>query len=152
MIFLKKRRGESIVSGTAMLGLTVCALFVVMTLFINYYSTIHATEEVNMVARTYLLQMELGNCLKQDEVNALVTRLTELGMTDIHLSGNFDTSVTSGNIKKNEYPAGYGEEVYLLIEGVLNVETKTVRFFGTDIDLSKPTMDLSVQKKGVAVK
>lgn len=152
MIFLKKKRGESVVSGTAMLGLIVCALFVVITLFFNYYSTIHATEEVNMVARTYLLQMELGNCLEQDEVTALVDRLTELGMSDIQLSGNFDYSVTSENIKKNEYPASYGEEVYLLIEGILNVGTKTVRFLGTNIDLSKPTIDLSVQKKGVAVK
>jgi len=152
MSFLKKKRGESIVSGTAMLGLTVCTLFVVITLFFNYYATIHTTEEVNMVARTYLLQMELGNCLEQDEVNALVARLTELGMSDIKLSGNFGYSVSSAKIKKNEYPAGYGEEVYLLIEGVLNVETKPVRFFGVEIDLSKPTRALSIQKKGVAVK
>lgn len=152
MVFLKKKRGESLVSGTAMLGLTVCTLFVVITLFINYYATIHATEEVNMVARTYLLQMELGNCLEQDEVNALVARLTELGMSDIELSGNFAYSVSSGNIKKNEYPASYGEEVYLLIEGVLNAGTKPVRFFGVEIDLSKPMRTLSVQKKGVAVK
>ena len=121
-------------------------------LFFNYYSTIHATEEVNMVARTYLLQMEFGNCLEQDEINALVARLTELGMTNINLSGNFDYSVSSSSIKKNEYPAAYGEEVYLLIEGVLNVDTKTVRFFGVNLDLSKPEVDLSVQKKGVAVK
>ena len=152
MRIFKKNRGESVISGTAMLGLAICTLFVVMILFYNYFFTLHATEEVNMVARTYLLQMELGNCLDQDEVNELVNKLTELGMTNIRLSGNFDYTVSSGSVKTNEYPANYGEEVYLLIEGILNVGTKPVRFFGVEIDLSKPEVSLSVQKKGVAVK
>lgn len=152
MKLLKKKQGESVVSGTAMLGLTICMMCVLMIIFFNYYATLHATEEVNMVARTYLLQMELNNCLDQNDVDGLIDRLADLGMTDIKLSGNFASSVSSGSIKTNKFPANYGEEVYLLIEGVLNVDTKTVRFLGVNIDISKPKVNISVQKKGVAVK
>ena len=152
MILGNKKRGESVVSGAAVLGTLILFIFVSMIIYFNYYATIHAVEEVNMVARTYLLKMELNNCLEQDDIDQLVSRLTELGMTEINLSGNFYYTATSSCIKRNEYPANYGEDVYLLIEGVLNVDTKTVRIFGADFDISKPTVNVSVPKKGVAVK
>jgi hypothetical protein len=150
--FTSKKKGEGVIPGAIMLALTIFVMYLLLTLFLNYYATIHAQEEVHVVARNYLLKMELNNCLEQSDIENLVSALSELGMTGIQLSGNFATDVSSGNVKVNAYPAEYSDEVYILIEGTLNVDTNVIRFLGMEIDLSKPTVNMYVLRKGVAVK
>lgn len=149
---LKKKSGESVLSGACMLSLTIIVMFLLLLLFFNYYKTINAAEDIHMKARSYLLKMELNNCLDQNDINTLVADLTELGMTNIKLSGNFASTVSSGYIRVNEYEGEYGERVYLRIEGTLNVDTKTIDFLGTEINISPPMVSLDLTKQGVAVK
>lgn len=152
MLQLKKKKGESTLSGAMALSMFVLVAFVILKLMFNYYTTIDAVDEVKMIARTSLLQMELKGCLEQEDINYLVSKLTALGMTDIKISGNFDYSASSSCIKNNEYPGAYGEDVYIQVEGILNIDTKTINFLGIQIDISKPTVHVNTIKKGVAVK
>ena len=151
-VFISKKKGEGVIPGAIMLAMTLLVMYLLLTLFLNYYATIHAQEDVNVVARNYLLKMELNNCLEQSDIDNLVIALSELGMTSIQISGNFDYTVNSSNVKVNSYPAEYGEEVYIRIEGTLNVDTKMVQILGMNIDISKPKVDMNVLRKGVAVK
>ena len=152
MNLIQKKKGEGVVANAAMLGMTILVGYIVIILLFNYYKTIHAHEEINMIARTYLLKMELHNCLEQSDIIEMVNKLTDLGMSDIELSGNFSSSVSSTNIKANYYPSSYGKEVFIQIEGILNVDTKVVNVLGINIDISKPMVNINITKKGVSVK
>lgn len=152
MKLTEKKKGEGVIASAVMFGTTILVIYVVMILLFNYYKTIHAHEEINMIARTYLLKMELHNCLEQSDITEMVNKLTALGMSDIKLSGNFSSSVSSTNVKANYYPSSYGKEVFIQIEGILNVDTKVVNILGINIDISKPMVNINITKKGVSVK
>lgn len=152
MNLTEKKDGEGVIASAAMLGMTILVIYIAMVLLFNYYKTIHTHEEVNMIARTYLLKMELHNCLEQSDISELVNKLTAIGMSDIKLSGNFSSTVSSANVKTNYYPSSYGKEVLIQIEGILNVDTKIVNILGIDIDISEPIVNIDITKKGVSVK
>lgn len=149
---LKKRKAESVIANAIMLTLAIAVVFLLLKVVLNYYTTLHAVEEVHAVARNYLLKMELNNCLEQSDVDALVKTLIEHDVTDIKLSGNFSDTVTSTYIERNEHVSSYGQAVYLKVTGIMNVDVEHITFFGIEIDISKPTVNLAVTKKGVAVK
>lgn len=149
---LRKQKGEATVSGAAMLALTVLCMFVLLNILHGYYKTLYAEEEIHTAARTYLLKTELVGYLEQNDVDELVARLSELGMTEIKLSGNFAPSVSSSVIRQNLYARGYGESVSITIEGVLNNQNKIINFLGTNLNIGEPRVNVNITKKGVCVK
>ena len=69
-------------------------------------------EQMNQIARAYLLEMESVGYLENANIAALRNELEQEGLKDIDFSG---TTIT---------PAGYGDNIQLVIEGNLNVDLK----------------------------
>lgn len=84
--------------------ITVVAAAIIMTSYINVLKVIAAKDDVDQLARKYILEMEtLGYLSVASEVQ-LRQELTDLGATQIDLSGTTYTD------------AGYGNTVYLKIK------------------------------------
>lgn len=103
---MKKRKGS--VMDILHVGVAVCAMTIVMMSYLNNMQLISAKEDVNQVARKYILRMETMGYLDDTGRLNLVHDLQEIGVTDIDLSG---TTISD---------AGYGNSIYLVIQGKLD--------------------------------
>lgn len=91
--------------------MTVCICILMMTVLLVAYMDgvrlLHEKEEINQIARKYILRMETVGMLRESDKAALLLELENAGATDISLTG---TSVQA---------VGYGENLILLIRGRL---------------------------------
>lgn len=76
----------------------------------RFMEVFRTREQLNQIARAYMLEMETTGCLKSAGMDALRADLEQEGLTNVNLVG----TTTS--------PAGYGERIELVIEGDLSVD------------------------------
>ena len=76
----------------------------------RFMEVFRTREQLNQIARAYMLEMETTGCLKSASMDALRADLEQEGLTNVNLVG----TTTS--------PAGYGERIELVIEGDLSVD------------------------------
>ena len=76
----------------------------------RFMEAFRTREQLNQIARAYLLEMETKGYLQSAGMDALMTDLEQEGLTNVNLAG----TTTS--------PAGYGEQIELVIEGDLSVD------------------------------
>ena len=76
----------------------------------RFMEVFRTREQLNQIARAYMLEMETTGYLKSTGVDALRADLEQEGLKNVNLVG----TTTS--------PAGYGERIELVIEGDLSVD------------------------------
>ena len=76
----------------------------------RFMEVFRTREQLNQIARAYMLEMETMGYLKSTGVDALRADLEQEGLKNVNLVG----TTTS--------PAGYGERIELVIEGDLSVD------------------------------
>ena len=76
----------------------------------RFMEVFRTREQLNQIARAYLLEMETMGYLQSAGMDALMTDLEQEGLANVNLAG----TTTS--------PAGYGEQIELVIEGDLSVD------------------------------
>lgn len=98
-----------------MLGDLLSSLLVILSFtilafsFLNAMNAISRKENVKEVSRKYILEMETTGYLTTESSARLLQELSEIGLTDIDLSG---TTLSD---------AGYGNEIHLYIKGKMPV-------------------------------
>ncbi len=96
----------------------------------RFMEVFRTREQLNQIARAYMLEMETMGCLKSTAMDALRADLKQEGLTNVNLTG----TTTS--------PAGYGERIELAIEGDLSVE----------LHVAIPFLYETVQDWGIPIK
>ena len=100
-------------------------------------SNIDRSSDIQQVARTYLLRMEADGCLTPENRNLLIAELEELDMEQIDLTG---TSLTD---------VGYGNQIRLVIRGVVNLKDIKFRGFATPMMTTRQA-EVAINKISVA--
>lgn len=100
-------------------------------------SNIDRSSDIQQVARTYLLKMEADGCLTPGNRTLLLAELEALDMEQIDLTG---TSLTD---------VGYGNQVRLVIRGVVNLKDINFRGFSTPMMTTRQA-EVAINKISVA--
>lgn len=129
---MKKRKGS--VMEIMYVGIAVFAMTIVMMSYLNNMQLVSSKEDVNQVARKYILRMETMGYLDDTGRLNLLHDLQEIGVTDIDLSG---TTLSD---------AGYGNPIYLVISGKLEGKQANISnifnviFEGRTVDIYEKRM------------
>ena len=93
------------------IGITILAMAILWMAYMGMAQLLDTKTEVSQVARKYLLRMETVGYLNQTDQEKLITELAGLGVTKVELAGTTTT------------PVGYGESIYLMLEGCVQGST-----------------------------
>ena len=100
-------------------------------------SNIDRSSDIQQVARTYLLRMETDGCLTEENRNLLMAELEALDMEQIDLTGTSFSDV------------GYGNQVRLVIRGIVNLKDVDFKGFSTPMMTSRQA-EVAINKVSVA--
>ena len=100
-------------------------------------SNIDRSSDIQQVARVYLLRMETDGYLTEENRGLLVAELENLDMEQIDLTGTNFTDV------------GYGNQIRLVIRGVVNLKDIEFKGFATPMMTSRQA-EVSIEKISVA--
>lgn len=87
----------------------------------QFMEVYRAREQVNQIARAYLLEMETSGYLGSNDANSLIEELERVGVEEISLAGTTNS------------PIGYGEDIQLSIKGNLCTTLKAAIPFLYDV-------------------
>ena len=100
-------------------------------------SNIDRSSDIHHVARTYLLRMESDGYLTEENRTLLLAELEELDMEQIDLTGTSFSDV------------GYGNQVRLVIRGVVNLKNVEFKGFASPMMTTRQT-EVAISKVSVA--
>ena len=100
-------------------------------------SNINRSNDIQQVARTYLLQMETDGYLTEEIKGLLLNDLAALDMVNIDLTGTSFTDV------------GYGNQVRLVIRGKVNLKDIKFQSFATPMMTGRQA-DVAINKVSIA--
>ena len=100
-------------------------------------SNINRSNDIQQVARTYLLQMETDGYLTEENKGLLLNDLTALDMVNIDLTGTSFTDV------------GYGNQVRLVIRGKVKLKDIKFQSFATPMMTGRQA-DVAINKVSIA--
>lgn len=100
-------------------------------------SNINRSNDIQQVARTYLLQMETDGYLTEENKGLLLNDLAALDMVNIDLTGTSFTDV------------GYGNQVRLVIRGKVNLKDIKFQSFATPMMTGRQA-DVAINKVSIA--
>lgn len=100
-------------------------------------SNINRSNDIQQVARTYLLQMETDGYLTEENKGLLLNDLAALDMINIDLTGTSFTDV------------GYGNQVRLVIRGKVNLKDIKFQSFATPMMTGRQA-DVAINKVSIA--
>lgn len=106
---MKKEKGSVDKYGIPLF--TMVAIFIILMISSTTLSSIKTKDKIDVIARKYLLRMEATGYLNSTDEADFITELTNKGMRNISLSGTTRSEV------------GYGNEIYLMLNGEVAVET-----------------------------
>lgn len=98
---MKKRKGSMV--DVLPVCISILATAIVMFSYLSIIQMVEIDEQIDQLARKYILEMETVGYLQPSSVVALTAELTNAGATDIDFSG---TTMSD---------AGYGNPIYLYI-------------------------------------
>lgn len=87
------------------IGITILAMAILWMAYMGVAQLVDTKTEVSQVARKYMLRMETVGYLEPADKAELVRELERLGVAKVNLTG---TTMA---------PVGYGESIYLEVEG-----------------------------------
>lgn len=88
-------------------GITILAMAIVWMAYMGMAELLLTKIEVSQVARKYLLRMETVGYLQDTDKAEMTKELSALGVTKVNLSGT------------TMEPVGYGQPIYLKIQGTM---------------------------------
>lgn len=138
-IWKSKDEGSSFISMFSVV-ITIMAIALAAVIFSSYMANLDKKTQVDSIARKYLLIMETEGYLS----NANKTRLTQ-ELNDV----GFVTNSDSFNGSTMGTPAGYGNDISLVITGKLKVYKIQFENF-MEADWNTGTVDLTISKKSIA--
>lgn len=100
-------------------------------------SNINRSNDIQQVARTYLLQMETDGYLTEENKGLLLNDLAALDMINIDLTGTSFTDV------------GYGNQVRLVIRGKVNLKDIKFQSFAAPMMTGRQA-DVAINKVSIA--
>lgn len=100
-------------------------------------SNINRSNDIQQIARTYLLQMETDGYLTEENKGLLLNDLAALDMVNIDLTGTSFTDV------------GYGNQVRLVIRGKVNLKDIKFQSFATPMMTGRQA-DVAINKVSIA--
>lgn len=100
-------------------------------------SNINRSNDIQQVARTYLLQMETDGYLTEENKGLLLNDLAALDMINIDLTGTSFTDVS------------YGNQVRLVIRGKVNLKDIKFQSFATPMMTGRQA-DVAINKVSIA--
>ncbi len=103
-IKVKREEASSFVHFIPIVITILLASFCVIA-YIQYVSVFNVKDEVDMIARRYIIKMETTGYLQSEDCDELVDELKKIGIYDIDLSGTTMTEVS------------YGSEIQLVVSG-----------------------------------
>lgn len=107
-----RRKSNGNVMDMVTIGLTILAMSIVVTAYLECTGLMLKKLEINQVSRRYILKMETEGYLTETGRLELLQELQSLGMENIDLSGT------------TLQPVSYGDTILLKITGT--VRTKTI--------------------------
>lgn len=132
---MKKKKGEIQQFLIQMIGIIVS--FAILIYGVNYSKTIITYNNVNQIARKYILIMETTGELKLDNRTALINTLTKMGLEDVNL-GNIDYDTQKE----------YGQEVVLEINFSQNIPKLNID--GLNFSFASEEKDVTITKSSIA--
>ena len=94
----------------------------------QFMEVLRTREQINQIARAYMLEMETSGYLSNSGMNSLKIALEQEGLTDVKLEGT------------TTLPVGYGERVQLIVEGnmVVDLEVAIPFLYGEEREWAIP--------------
>lgn len=133
----KKEEGSVAIVDMIPLILTVVVVGLLGILFTSWTVNFNRKNEIDIIAREYLLRMESNGYLTDSDVIELNNDLKDAHMTDIDISGTTITEVQNG------------DTIVVSIKGKLELLSfKILDIFSTEEDLEQK--DISITKKSTA--
>lgn len=132
---MKKKKGDIQQFLIQMIGIIVS--FVILIYGVYYSKTIITYNNVNQVARKYILIMETTGELNQDNRDLLVDTLTKMGLRNVYLGG------TAYDEQKE-----YGQEVVLEIDFTQNIPKLNVD--GLNFSFTNEPKEVTITKSSIA--
>lgn len=127
---LKKREaGFSIVNDGLMLLITVFAVVIVVMYSIGQVKILNDKDEISLIMRKYIIRMETNGYLTKEDNEALEHELTEVGLTEIDITGTTLEEVNYGDIIYLKVKGNLVEEVFNIqgiFEGKWNEKTVVI--------------------------
>lgn len=113
--FKKKEDGNStLVSGVFTMVISVTAMALISMNVISSVGIMNTKNDINSVMRKYIIRMETYGYLTNEDETELIQELTDIGMTNIDISGTTMNEVE------------YGEVIYLYVKGDINKRVITL--------------------------
>lgn len=109
----KKEEGSSFVHFIPILLTIIIAAYIILS-FTQYIIAFNKKDEIDLIARQYILRMETQGYLTHADEDDLIRELEEIGLYNISLDG---TTLVE---------AGYGEVIKLHIQGDLEMDWYTM--------------------------
>lgn len=131
---MKKKKGEIQQFLIQMIGIIVS--FAILIYGVYYSKTIITYNNVNQVARKYILIMETTGELGENKPQDLIKVLTDMGLDNVTLGGTIDS-------KKK-----YGEEVILEINFTQNIPKLDID--GLNFSFTSEEKDVTITKSSIA--
>ena len=132
---MKKKKGDIQQFLIQMIGIIVS--FAILIYGVYYSKTIITYNNVNQVARKYILIMETTGELNQDNRDLLVDELTKMGLRNVYLGG------TAYDEQKE-----YGQEVLLEIDFTQNIPKLDMD--GLNFSFTSEEKEVTVTKSSIA--
>lgn len=132
---LKKKKGSIGKMGITMIS--IVGIFIGLIISLNGTADSKRKDEIDMLIRDYILEMETKGYLTIESQDALYNDLRELGVSDISLAGTTTTQV------------GYGEDIYLTVTGNMEITEYDIKDL-FDISSKEETIPIKVSKKSTA--
>ncbi len=101
----RRRKDEGFLYRVLPVLLSLCVVAVLVVLSAGFFAAIRQRDQIDQLAREYLLMMETEGYLSALGQQQLTASLEEAGLCDISLSGTTVTQV------------GYGEQIVVSISG-----------------------------------
>lgn len=105
---MRKEKGS--IGDFLAVGIWMLFLSLLMIRYMDSVGVIQEKEQVNQLARQYILRMETVGCLTAQDQSSLLNSLQQMQVTEVNLEGT-----TFGSV-------GYGEMIALRVQGKLRGE------------------------------
>ena len=132
---LKKKKGSIGKMGITMIS--IIGIFIGLIISLNGNADSKRKDEIDMLIRDYILEMEINGYLTIESQDALYNDLEKLGVSEISLAGTTTTQV------------GYGEDIYLNVTGNMEITGYNIKDL-FDISSKKETIPIKASKKSTA--
>ncbi len=116
---------------------SLAAVAILSLMYVSYLKDVDVKDQVDLIAREYILKMETTGYLASVDENALIGDLNRIGVHDVNLGGTTRAEV------------GYGSPVTLSVAGYVESEQTGLQSL-FDISRSKKRIGVKVVKTSTA--